>query len=141
MCHTNAAKPSQSLIKGICYPEAFSKATNWGCSHESEAREIYSRISKSQHSDFSVTECGLFINKQWPFVGASPDGIINCTCHGRGVLEIKCPLCHRETLLQTVATEDQKFCLKLSDGKLHLDESHQYCFQVQTQLFVCDVDC
>ena len=33
VCHTNPANPSQSLIKGICYPEAFSftsKATSWG---------------------------------------------------------------------------------------------------------------
>ena len=123
MCPTDAAKPPQSLIKGICYPEAFSftsKSTNWGCSHESEAREIYSRISNSQQSDFLVSECGHFINEQWPFVGASPDGIISCNCHGRGVLEIICPFYHHETSLQTLATEDKKFSLKLSDGKLHI---------------------
>ena len=143
VCHTDSAKPSQSLIKGICYPEAFSftrKATSWGCSHESEAREIYLKTSKSQHGDFSVAECGLFNNTEWPFVGASPDGIINCTCHGRGVLEIKCSFCHREASLQTAATEDKKFCLKVTDGKLHLDKSHAYYYQVQTQLFVCNVD-
>ena len=143
VCHTNPSKPSQSLIKGICYPEAFSftsKATNWGCKHEDKAREVYRSTMKSQHCDFTVTECGLFINTQWPFVGASPDGIINCTCHGKGVLEIKCPFCHREVSLQTAASEDKKFCLKKSNGNLHLDESHAYFYQVQTQLFVCDVD-
>ena len=142
VCCANAAKPSQSLIKGICHPEAFSftsKATKWGCSHENEAREIYTRTSKSQHSDFSVTDCGLFLSTQWPFVGASPDGIINCSCHGRGVLEIKCPFCHREASLQT-ATEDKKFCLKQSDGEIYLDRSHAYYYQVQTQLFACNVD-
>ena len=143
VCHTDAAKPSQSLIKGICYPEAFkftSKATTWGCCHEKEAREVYLRACKSQHTDFCVTECGFFINTQWTYIGASPDGIINCTCHGKGVLEIKCPFCHHETSIQTAATEDSKFCLKLSDGKLHLDQSHAYYYQVQTQLFVCNLD-
>ena len=101
---------------------------------------MYIRSTKSQHSDFSVTECGLFINTQWPIVGASPDGIINCTCHGKGVLKIKCPFCHWEASLQTAVSEDKKFCLKKSDGNLRLDESHAYFYQVQTQLFVCNVD-
>ena len=49
VCHTNIANPSQSLIKGICYPEAYSftsKATSWGCKHEKEAREIYVTSTK-----------------------------------------------------------------------------------------------
>ena len=115
VCHTDPAKPLQSLIKGICYPEAFcftSKATSWGCSHEKEAQDIYLRTCKSEHADLKVTGCGLFINTQWPYVEASPNGIIECSCHGRGVLEIKYPYCHRESSLQTAAAEDRKFCLK-----------------------------
>ena len=57
VCHTNPSDPSQSLIKSICYPEAFhftSKATEWGCSHEKQAREMYEQVSKPQHQDFTV---------------------------------------------------------------------------------------
>jgi len=25
----------------------------------------------------------------WPFTGASPDGAVECTCCGRGVLEVR----------------------------------------------------
>ena len=35
VCHTDPAKPAQSLIKGICYPKAFSftsKPTSWAVS-------------------------------------------------------------------------------------------------------------
>jgi len=71
---------------------------------------------------------------------ASPDGVINCTCCGKGVLEIKCPFCHRETSLEAAATNDSKFCLKQSNGELSLDHRHAYYYQVQTQLFVCDVE-
>jgi len=28
-------------------------------------------------------------------MAASPDGIVNCVCHGQGILEIKCPYTHR----------------------------------------------
>ena len=42
--HTDLSKPSQSLLKSICYPESskFStKATKWGCDHEKKASEAY----------------------------------------------------------------------------------------------------
>jgi len=94
VCHTNADKPSQSLIKTICYPKAFSftsKATSWGCQHERQARDLY---IKDHHDGFTVTDSGLVISSHWPYIGASPDGIVECRCHGKGVLEIKCPFCH-----------------------------------------------
>lgn len=141
VCHTNVANPSQSLVKSICYPEAFSfvsKQTAWGCKHEKKARDIYCRITSSSHDDFHVLDSGLVINPQWPFIGASPDGVIECSCCGKGVLEIKCPFCHRDSSIISAAKEDPKFCLKEVDGKLTLDETHSYYYQVQTQLFVCD---
>ena len=74
-------------------------------------------------------------------MGASPDGIISCTCCGKGTLEIKCPYCHRGESVTDAAYEDHKFCLQLnSDGSLHLDHTHAYYYQVQTQLFVSDVE-
>jgi len=79
---------------------------------------IYQRDTLSW--DYGVTECGLFINTQCPFIGTSPDEIIKCTCHGKGILEIKCPFCHWEASLQTVASEDKKFCLKEFNSILHL---------------------
>jgi len=91
VCRTNADKPSQSLIKTICYPEAFSftsKATSWGCQHEKQARDLYIKALMDHHDGFSVTDSGLVINTQWPYIGASPDGIVECKCHGKGVLEI-----------------------------------------------------
>jgi len=72
------------------------------------------------------------------YIGASPDGIISCSCHGVGILEIECPYCHRGTDIQ-IATDDGSFCLKRVDKKLFLDHSHAYYYQVQCQLHVCDV--
>ena len=102
VCHTNAGKPAQSLIKGICYPEAFSfksKATIWGYQHEQKARNFYFKTCNSQHESFSVKDNGFVINSEWPFIGASPDGIINCSCHEKGVLEIKSLFCHQESTI------------------------------------------
>ena len=142
VCHTNAGKPAQSFIKGICYPEAFSfksKATACGCQHEQKARNLYFKTCNSQHESFSVKASRLVINREWPFIGASPDGIINCSCHGKGVLEIKCPFFHRESTIQSAAM-DKHFCLEQSSEKLYLDKKHAYYYQIQTQLFVCNVE-
>ncbi len=40
--HSDPASPAQSLIKVICYPEAFkfiTAATSWGCKHEKSAKD------------------------------------------------------------------------------------------------------
>ena len=73
--HTNPANPAQSLIKQICYPQMYdftSIQTSWGCTHEKAARDRYEKRMKETHSAFQVTDSGLVINPQWPFIGATP---------------------------------------------------------------------
>ena len=74
----------------ICYPELFqfnSAATKWGCQHEDVALEIYSH--RGQHEGMKVSKCGFFISTDQPFVGASPDAIVECSCCGAGICEVK----------------------------------------------------
>ena len=94
----------------------------------------------SQDDNLVVSDSGLVINPQWPYIGASPDGIVECTCHGKRVLEIKCPYSHRgETVLS--ATLNDTNLKRDDDGALHLDPGHAYYYQVQTQMLVCGVEC
>ena len=90
--HTDPTQPSASLVKSICYPTRSFKsaACEYGCKHENDARKEYEYVMKQQHQSFSVKESGLILDPMYPFVGASPDGVITCTCCGTGVLEIKC---------------------------------------------------
>ena len=48
---------------------------------------------KSTHSSFLVVDAGLFLSSTYPYLGASPDGIVSCSCCGGGCLESKCPYC------------------------------------------------
>ena len=143
VCHTDSTNPSQSLVKSICYPEelAFtSKQTNWGQKQEKAAKELYLKINISNHDQLVVTDSGLVINPQWSYMGASPDGIIECKYCGKGVLEIKCPYSHCEESVLSAALNDNKFCLKMDNGELHLSHEHAYYYQVQTQMFVCNAN-
>jgi hypothetical protein len=93
-CCTDPANPSKSLIMSVCYPEVFrfsNEATRWGCQHEQLALEIYSH--RSQHQNVKVSQCGLFISNDYPFLGASPDGTVECSCCGKGVCEVKVRIC------------------------------------------------
>ncbi len=84
VCRTDHSKPSQSLIKTICYPQSFcfsSKQTTWGCTHE---KLQYIKETEEKHTDFAVKDSGVVINPMWPFVGASPDGVVSCKCCGVG---------------------------------------------------------
>ena len=59
-----------------------------------------------------VAGYALFINPQWPFVGASPDDFITCDCCPKDGLEIKCPFCHRDESIAAAITSDKNVLLK-----------------------------
>ena len=83
------------------------------------------------HQNLVVSEVGLILDGDRPFIGATPDGLITCTCCGKGTLEIKCPYCFKSNLPE----EDQEnFCMSLDDGRWSLKRSHAYYYQVQSQL-------
>ena len=91
VCHTNPAIPSQSLIKMTYYLEElsfYSKQTTWWIQQEKKAQELYLKFQKHDHIDLCTAECGLVINPEWPFIGASPDGIVSCGCCESRILEI-----------------------------------------------------
>lgn len=123
--HTDITQPAPSLIKGICHPWSYkfeSSATAWGCDHEKTARDAYIVEVSSNHTEFSVSSSGLVIHTSYPYMAASPDGIIRCECCGLGVLEVKCPFsCINKTILE--ATGDPKFCLEDEDGKFTLKKT------------------
>ncbi len=49
----------------------------------------------AKHAGFEVSDSGLVINPTWSHIRASPDGLVKCNCCTPGVVEIKCPFCHK----------------------------------------------
>lgn len=111
----------------------------WGCKHEESARQAYEKLHRLTHTDLTLESAGFKISSQHPFIGATPDGYVTCSCCGSGVIEIKCPHCVKDMSLDDAASTIKRFCLiKDSDGNLKLDRDHMYYYQVQMQLFVAD---
>ena len=89
----------------------------------------------AKHIEICLSECGLFLSKHKPFLGASPDSIVDYDCCGKGVVEVKCPLCAEKSSLEEAAKRTQ-FCLDKVDGKFRINRSHSYYYQCQLQLYV-----
>ena len=93
--HSNPALPSNSLIQSICYPELNklnTDAIRHGCKHEQDAINAYEKVMNEKHVNFRVVRCGLFINKQYPWLHVSPDFLCSCDCCGKGCGEVKMSL-------------------------------------------------
>ena len=111
---TDIMKPFVSLIKSICYPDPtvdrfVSAACSYGLYYEDTARKEYVAIMKEMHVDFEVNKTGLIVDPMYPFMGASPDGLVSCTCCGRGVLEVKCPFSSKDKELHSVTNKNSNF--------------------------------
>ncbi|XP_013399038.1 uncharacterized protein LOC106165379 [Lingula anatina] len=127
--HTSTETPSKSIYKSICQPlQVSSAALEWGKKKEPVAKKDYLSLARNNHQGFSMHESGLLLNPDYPEFGASPDGLINCSCCGSGVLEIKCPYNMRDS-----GTIEMPY---LVNGKLKRESAYYY--QVQTQLFMAD---
>ena len=83
------------------------------------------------------TEVGLYISRNYPFIGASPDAIEGSDT----VIEVKCPLVleklHPKDFESLSANQIRTVGLfKNDDGDICLSENHRYFYQVQWQMLV-----
>ena len=73
------------------------------------------------------------MNKDYPFLQATPHFLTSCDCCCLG-REVKCPLNLANGDFQKYATLKQS-CIEVKDGSFALKRDHNYYFQVQQQLF------
>ncbi|KAK7886436.1 hypothetical protein WMY93_026057 [Mugilogobius chulae] len=140
---TNPQQPSKSLIKAICYPEAYrftTAATSYGSKHEAQARGAYEKMMIQEHAGFSCMDSGLWLNPKWPYMGSSPDGIVTCDCHGTGICEIKCPYSQQDEDNLRLCAGKKNFCLINDGDDVILDRNHNYYYQVQAQLHIVNAE-
>ena len=136
--HTRLFSPAKSLVDSILKPnpKVYSPSLQWGVTNEPVAREEYKKISLIHHTSFKVDAAGLFVDPSYTYLGASPDGLVSCSCCGEGLLEIKCPYSIRDRDPTTITSGD--FYLKVVEGRLQLSSKHNYYFQIQGQLALCN---
>ena len=112
-----------------------------------------------------MSKCGILISTDYPFLEASPDGIVECLSCGIGIREVKvrdrialqlqgysvqaiiinykeiifhvlqCPFCHKDDSIER-SVSDRRFCLEDSEGKHQLRRDIAYYYQVHNMIIV-----
>ena len=96
-------------------------------------------MSKS-HVNHSVNLAGLILNPDFLYLGASPDGIVNCSCCGVGCLEIKCSSKYRDNLIEDMILGSCGYPEFCNGGAVEIIKTHAYYYQIQTQLLITQYD-
>ncbi|CAB3252762.1 unnamed protein product [Arctia plantaginis] len=80
-----------------------------------------------------IRHCGLYIDPEIPYLGATPDGIID----EETIVEVKCPITAFKTGLEEAITKKiVNFWIKDKSGNLEINKNHNWYYQVQEQLHV-----
>lgn len=107
-------------------------ALKYGRCMEANAVDSFIASFKINHKQVCITECGLFLLAGLPYIGGSPDRIIECSCCGKACLEIKCPYSIRHTA--PLDPSVHLSYMKKEDGKIFLNRKHKYFTQCQVQM-------
>ncbi len=133
-----------TLIRKLLYSKFKGNSnTNHGLNQEPATKIDYEAIkSKETGKNVIVKQCGLYVCEDHPFLGSSPDGINTEDGKSVGLIEIKNVLRNKTiTFEKQAAKAKSTFCLKLDEnGKLYLNPKHEYFYQIQGQMNICDFE-
>ena len=139
--YRKAKTPPDVLIKQLLYPHQLTtQAVTWGIDHETAAIQAYIEYQNNKgHKGLSVTAAGFYINPNFSFLGASPDGAVTDPSSEEpyGLVEIKCPYSHRDITPEEACSKKGFYC-SLENSTVILRHSHKYFCQVQGQMAICN---
>ena len=125
ICKATEKRDMRKLAHALLHPKDLDNIPAIRYGREKEAVAV---TAMERDYGVKVNPVGLCVNPQWPFLGASPDGVIGDDC----LLEVKCPYAARAREITPVSVP----YMKQVNGQLHLDDSHSYYYQVQGQLMI-----
>jgi putative phage-type endonuclease len=124
ICRATDNRDFNKLAQSIYSPPSLTcPAIVHGKSNEKVALQAFEK-----KMNIEVKKCGLFVNPNFPFLAASPDGYSEID---NKLVEIKCPYSGRNML---VAEGPEFPFLHISNDKLSLKRNHPYYYQVQGQM-------
>ncbi len=85
---------------------------------------------KMKHENFKVVKCGTIINREYPFLHATPDFLWSCGCCEEDSEKVKCY--GKVNFVSYVLKKGS--CLENIDSKFTLKRNHCYYYQVQQQI-------
>jgi len=124
-----AKDETRALLKSLIDPPALGHLPQiqHGLNNEEIAvTHLVGLLRDQRHRDVSVNPCGLYIYRDLQYLGASPDGIVCCSCCSPRLLEVKCPT-------RPVAA------LTYLDRNRKLKKKTNYYSQIQGQMLIANM--
>ena len=126
--------PLLSRLTGQTQLNSDLPSLKYGRLTEPEALQCYKKLLiRMGHHHVKIDACGLFVLAETPYIGASPDSLVTCSCCGNGLVEIKCPssISHLKPQVDNVSYLEEK-----DDGSVGLKVNDRYYSQIQTEMAV-----
>ena len=111
----------------------------WGHDHEEDTAKVFPALETIKHLDFKVEPAGLFADKTRAYTGASLDKIMKCKCHGKSVVEIKCPHKIWDKTIK-YKFKDLDFLTLNTDGNISMNKKHKYYTQINLKMVLTKSD-
>ncbi|XP_064454795.1 uncharacterized protein LOC135366067 isoform X2 [Ornithodoros turicata] len=118
------------LLNQICgKAQVITRVMQDGIDMEPKAKEVYLQLHRkhTDHREYTIEELGLVLHESYPFIGCSPDVLLQCKCETK-LVEIKCPK-GMKAFMDSYTVNGKK-----------VKRTNVYFAQVQMQMDVCKVD-
>ena len=104
-------------------PNLKTNTTALGIQNEQVTLKMSYSQELSKHYNLKIQNWGIFLHKNHFYIAVSPDGIVNCKCHGT-FIEIKYPFNIRNKTIRE-GVQEWLFTAE-KDGVLTLSRIHRY---------------
>lgn len=132
--HCRAPSPKSYIVDSIL-GKGFkgNKHTEYGNQMETVGRNLFKVKYGDKHKKFKVLEKGLIVRPDLPHLGASPDGIVECSCCESALLEIKCPSSLRNSGIKELCQhKNHRSNIQYDDADgLHIVDNGPWDSQIQ----------
>ena len=137
---TDLTKTGEHLLRDPFDNDCLPSPIQFGRRFEDKARDMYLKSHRFKHRQCQVSVPGLvlFNDEQCPFLGCSPDGVVNCKICGSFLIEVKCSYKFRSFHPKS-ALKMSSICQEDETGSLYLKQSHPYYYQIQGQMAVTGI--
>ncbi|XP_050671428.1 uncharacterized protein LOC126969880 isoform X2 [Leptidea sinapis] len=133
ICKRKDTLDTAPLVKNLLYKKNLAHLTSiaHGVEHEQQAL-----LQLQQQENIIIEPCGLFIDKEYPFIGATPDGLIGEDT----IVEVKCPITAHKKGLSNCIQENKIEILKynINTKTATVNKNSNWYYQIQGQLHVSE---
>lgn len=138
----SSTDPCIATINRLINPTKLDDVPNMKYHNKYRKRAIdhYLKITAPDHDNFQYSACGLIINQKYPYFAASPDGLVNCECHGDGCIVIKCLKILSSGASMDVLTSKPNNILNKQETGYSIEETHEFFYQIQLQIHLVELE-